>query len=326
MRTYIIWTALFMFLFAGITAITVVIPALTFQPAVAVGMRPFTAAELRGREIYQREGCYVCHSQLVRPQDAGIGPESRAEDYMSGAGPDGRPLSLPNLVGTLRTGPDLANIGGIYPDEWHVAHFRNPRALAPGSLMPSFVHLNAADMEALVAYLQSQGTRALTPSFEVVNAALPVEFRGRQNTVGYSLSAAGVGRGIFNQNCAICHGFDGRGGATTAAGRQMHFQPANFTDAKYREWTDQRWFYGVHQGKVGTRMPRWGLILSDQQMWYLVAFLRAINAGDLVPTELTPPAELSPVPVVPEGFDAPTPVIPEPPGATSPAGGKEDQR
>lgn len=325
MRVYLIWTAVFMFLFAGITTVTVVIPALTFRPAVATEVRAFSELELRGRIIYMREGCYTCHSQQVRPQDLGMGPQALAQDFVSGLGPDGRPLNLPNLVGTLRTGPDLSNIGGIYPDEWHVAHLRNPRALLPASIMPSFIHLNNADMEALIAYLQSLGTRGPTPHYDVINAKLPIEFRERQNFIGYSLIAAGVGRGIFNQTCAVCHGFDGRGGATTPAGRQMLFQPANFTDAKYRDWTDQRWFYGVHQGKAGTDMPRFGLTLSDAQIWYLVAFLKAINKGDLVPTELTPPPELSPVPVVPEGFDAPL-IVPQPPDGLRRPPGEDGQR
>lgn len=96
------------------------------------GMRPLTALELEGREIYQREGCIGCHSQMIRPLRA----ETERYGHYSLAGESA--YDHPFLWGSKRTGPDLARVGGRYSDEWHRAHLVNPRDLVPESNMPGF--------------------------------------------------------------------------------------------------------------------------------------------------------------------------------------------
>ncbi|MFN3451818.1 MAG: cytochrome-c oxidase, cbb3-type subunit II [Sphingorhabdus sp.] len=99
------------------------------------GMRPYTPLELTGRNIYMREGCYACHSQMIRPFKDEIeryGPYSLAAESM---------YDHPFQWGSKRTGPDLARVGGRYSDEWHRAHLKNPRSVVPESIMPPYAFL-----------------------------------------------------------------------------------------------------------------------------------------------------------------------------------------
>lgn len=99
------------------------------------GMRPYSPLELAGRNIYIREGCYVCHSQQVRPfrdEAERYGHYSLAAESM---------YDHPFQWGSKRTGPDLARVGQRYSDEWHVAHMANPRAVVPESVMPGYPFL-----------------------------------------------------------------------------------------------------------------------------------------------------------------------------------------
>ena len=96
------------------------------------GMRPYTPLELAGRDIYIREGCYVCHSQMIRPfrdEVERYGHYSLAAESM---------YDHPFQWGSKRTGPDLARVGGRYSDEWHVQHLKNPQSVVPESVMPQY--------------------------------------------------------------------------------------------------------------------------------------------------------------------------------------------
>ncbi len=96
------------------------------------GMRPYTPLELAGRDIYVREGCYTCHSQMIRALRDEVeryGPYSLAAESM---------YDHPFQWGSKRTGPDLARVGGKYSDEWHLAHLNDPRSVVPTSIMPSY--------------------------------------------------------------------------------------------------------------------------------------------------------------------------------------------
>ena len=102
----------------------------------APGVMPYTAAELEGRDIYIREGCYNCHSQMVRP----LLSETERYGHYSVAGES--VYDHPFQFGSKRTGPDLARVGGRYTDEWHRIHLVNPRDVVPESNMPGFPWLN----------------------------------------------------------------------------------------------------------------------------------------------------------------------------------------
>ncbi len=104
------------------------------------GMRPYSPLELVGRNIYVREGCYGCHSQMIRPfrdEVERYGHYSLAAESM---------YDHPFQWGSKRTGPDLARIGGKYSDDWHVAHLINPRAVVPTSIMPRYAYLARTDL------------------------------------------------------------------------------------------------------------------------------------------------------------------------------------
>lgn len=106
------------------------------------GMRPYTPLEQAGRDIYVREGCYVCHSQMIRPfrdEVERYGHYSLAAESM---------YDHPFQWGSKRTGPDLARVGGRYSDEWHVQHLKDPRSVVPESVMPSYAFLADTDLQA----------------------------------------------------------------------------------------------------------------------------------------------------------------------------------
>ena len=96
------------------------------------GLKPYTALQLEGRDIYIREGCYLCHSQMIRPFRA----ETERYGHYSVAGEF--VYDHPFQWGSKRTGPDLARVGGRYSDDWHRVHLTNPRDVVPESNMPSF--------------------------------------------------------------------------------------------------------------------------------------------------------------------------------------------
>lgn len=102
----------------------------TTQPVE--GLKPLTALEVEGRDVYIREGCNVCHSQMIRPFRA----ETERYGHYSVAGES--VYDHPFLWGSKRTGPDLARVGGRYSDDWHRAHLYNPRDVVPESKMPSY--------------------------------------------------------------------------------------------------------------------------------------------------------------------------------------------
>ncbi len=263
---------MFLLLLTGVLTLTIIIPSATFNPEPTPGLRPYTAIEGRGRAIFQRENCYVCHSQFVRYQDEGMGPSAQAGDFA---------YDRVNLLGTLRNGPDLSYEGGLYPDEWHTGHLKSPRSYLPGSYMPSYSYLSDSDLRDLVAYIQSLGTRN-TRAWEVKDVNIPEKYRNLKSPFPGSANAAAAGRGIFNQNCAVCHGFEGR--ADVPLARVFYPKPAaNFHLPRYKDFTDGHWFNKIMRGVPGTRMPRWDQTLNDEQAWYVAEYLKSLAADqDLV--------------------------------------------
>ncbi len=125
-------------------------------PKIA-SVKPYTPLELEGRDIYVREGCYTCHSQMVRPfrsETERYGEYSKSGEYV---------YDRPFQWGSKRTGPDLHRVGGKYPDSWHYNHMMDPTSMAPGSIMPTYGHLFKNDLNttytpAKIKTLQTLGT------------------------------------------------------------------------------------------------------------------------------------------------------------------------
>jgi cytochrome c oxidase cbb3-type subunit 2 len=127
---------------SAIGGIVEIAPLFTIHQTVeeAPDMRVYTPLELAGRNIYIREGCYACHSQMIRTLRDEVeryGPYSLAVESR---------YDHPMLWGSKRTGPDLARVGGKYSDEWHVAHLNNPRAVMPESIMPGYAWLSRTSL------------------------------------------------------------------------------------------------------------------------------------------------------------------------------------
>jgi cytochrome c oxidase cbb3-type subunit II len=131
------------------------------------GMRPYTPLELVGRAIYVREGCYTCHSQMVRPLRDEVeryGHYSLAAESM---------YDHPFQWGSKRTGPDLARVGAKYSDEWHVTHLKDPRAIVPQSVMPGYPFLADTELEPqkIATHLRANRTVGVPYSDDQVVAA-----------------------------------------------------------------------------------------------------------------------------------------------------------
>lgn len=106
------------------------------------GMRPYSPLELAGRNIFIREGCYLCHSQMIRPM------RDEIERYGHFSLAAESQYDHPFQWGSKRTGPDLARVGGKYSDDWHVAHLTDPRSVVPASVMPPYAFLKDAPLKA----------------------------------------------------------------------------------------------------------------------------------------------------------------------------------
>ena len=145
--------ALFMVIAVSIGGLVQIVP-LFFQDMVnepVEGLKPYTALQLEGRDIYIREGCVQCHSQMIRPFRA----ETERYGHYSVAGES--VYEHPFLWGSKRTGPDLARVGGRYSDDWHRAHLYNPRNVVPESKMPAYPWLveNKLDGKDTVAKIEA---------------------------------------------------------------------------------------------------------------------------------------------------------------------------
>lgn len=256
---------------------TVLLPMVLFNPKDSQHGNDYTKIDKkianaeRGRQIYVREGCFYCHTQFTRLQDRGYGPLVKAGDFV---------WETPHQLGTARTGPDLTNEGNRMASEWQKTHLINPRAVKPGSIMPSFSYLSARDMNDLVAYLQALGNRREVKNF----VEAPEEYRtttelgralaNRKSVDTNSSAAANAGRGIYTQNCAVCHGLEGYGNGPNAL--SIEKKPPNFSRPYYKQYSDEMWFYRTSEGVVGTRMPRWAEVLTEEQRWYVVAYLKTL--------------------------------------------------
>jgi cytochrome c oxidase cbb3-type subunit I/II len=168
-------------LLAGLTTVVIsiggiveIVPMYTVKQAPTVDIAPYTPLQVAGRDIYVREGCYNCHSQMIRPMRAETvryGPWTRAEEYT---------WDRPFQLGSRRIGPDLQRVGGKYPDAWHYEHLRDPRSTSPGSIMPSYSWLledtvDPADIQASIGALATLGTPYPDTSEAWVTASMAEE-------------------------------------------------------------------------------------------------------------------------------------------------------
>ena len=154
----------------AIGGIVEIVPLFTIETTVehVKGVRPYSPLELMGRDIYVREGCYLCHSQMIRALRDEVeryGHYSLAAESM---------YDHPFQWGSKRIGPDLARVGGKYTDAWHVAHLTDPRSVSPQSIMPSYAFLMTTplDTREVVANIKANRDVGVPYTDDMVNNAM----------------------------------------------------------------------------------------------------------------------------------------------------------
>jgi cytochrome c oxidase cbb3-type subunit II len=265
---------------AAVVFVAVVLPYATRSERPSDIVRPRTADEKKGRAIYIANGCVYCHTQSIRTIDWGLGAEriAQAGDYVR---------DCPILLGSARQGPDLSQEGGEHPDDWHMAHFTNPRLTRPLSIMPAFAALGVEKIKLLTAYVQSLGEKMAdrrvarqknwkkkaTAAFEAgpdanvawINKHVPQGWRDLPDP--YPTSDAGLARGqkIFQDNCMGCHSpvGDGMGPAQPF----IYPPPFNFTLLNGREVSGGILYYQIMNGITGTAMPYFKRELESEKIW-----------------------------------------------------------
>jgi cytochrome c oxidase cbb3-type subunit 2 len=260
-------------------------------------LRPYTALQLAGRDIYQRDGCVNCHTQTVRPLRTEVmryGDFSKAGEFA---------YDRPFLWGSKRTGPDLAREGGKRPDAWHQAHFENPQAVVPRSNMPAYgwmkankldpvavkAHMEAlgmpftaqqiaelatrTEMDALVAYTQQLGHAVAKKSAAGgLDLAATNPFRDSPQSIA-------AGAVLFAANCSVCHGDEGHGGIGPS------FVSGDFLGQK-GYGTDGEYFAMISAGSEAKKvigrpgspdggMEAFGGQIPPDGIWQLVSFIHA---------------------------------------------------
>jgi cytochrome c oxidase cbb3-type subunit II len=242
--------------------------------------RTRSSAEVSGRALYIANGCVYCHSQSIRTIDWDLGAEriAQAGDYLA---------DQPILLGSERTGPDLSQEGGEHPNDWHRAHFTNPRHTRPLSIMPPFEFLGREKVGLLITYAQSLGLKEADRRMERQNywkaQALKAYESGPEENVAwlhsqvpegwrkipnpYPTTEAGLARGhkFYQDFCLGCHSpiGDGMGPAQP----HLYPPPLNFTILKGRGISGGILYYQIMNGVTGTAMPYFKRELESEKIW-----------------------------------------------------------
>lgn len=272
--------------FGTLLILTTIVFMVVYMPYVTRDDKPSeifrsrSAEEAAGRDIYIANGCVYCHSQSIRSIDWGLGAERIAQsgDYVG---------DRPILLGSQRTGPDLSQEGGEHPDDWHMAHFINPRYTRPNSIMPPFEFLGMRDIKTLMRYVQGLGLKQADRRMERqrhwkkeadkayeegpeanvkwLHVNVPTGWRNVPNP--YPTTEAGLARGhkIYQDNCIGCHGpiGDGMGPAQP----WIYPPPLNFTILKERGISGGILYYQIMNGITGTAMPYFKRELESEKIW-----------------------------------------------------------
>jgi len=247
------------------------------------GVTPYTAIQQEGRDIYIREGCNNCHSQTVRPLVSDVlryGEYSKSGEFV---------YDRPFLWGSKRTGPDLARVGGKYPDAWHYKHMESPRSMVPKTNMPDYGWLaenkldpqmiqrkmdtlgfpytvddinNLTDkneMDAIVAYMQKLGSDipwrdAVEP--EIVGELINPYADADQATI------SGWGS-LFMENCAACHG--------------EHMEGIIGPELVGEDYDDEILFTIIYTGITDGGMPSFASLGTDK-IWKITSYIRNFKA------------------------------------------------
>lgn len=311
-----------MLAFATVVFMVVYLPTTTFEPEPSPNWRPLSAEEQKGRQVFLNNGCIYCHSGFTRPQDVladqyYVYPRaSEPGDFTGG--------DTPNLFGTIRTGPDLSQAGGFHPDDWHYAHYNNPRYTTPISIMPRFSFLKEEEVRALIAFTQAQGGKLADPRHQhqrnmkalgMASAQVQAKGENGDRSDGYP-SASAIknlmlidrgywfadnplpvtaqnllrGRQIYQERCQGCHGSQGDGNGPAAFYLRMPPAAFNVADdqAHGSDTSPGAYYWRILRGIPGTAMENFGTRLSVDDIWKVTLFLKTIPNGGLTAEVPTP--------------------------------------
>ncbi|MBT0653957.1 cbb3-type cytochrome c oxidase subunit II [Geomobilimonas luticola] len=242
------------------------------------GVKPYTPLQLEGRDIYIREGCNNCHTQTVRPLLADVeryGEYSKVGEFVH---------DQPFLWGSRRTGPDLARIGGKYPNAWHYRHMEDPQSMVPRSNMPKYAFLKKqldsrltekkmkalgfpythadlaalqgkTEMDAMVAYMQKLGNDI--PWRKASQVTVTGDMK---NPYQDDKTVIQEGKALYDKECAQCHGADLKGGVGPA------LADIDKPDAEV--------FKSIYAGIESGGMPAYGESLGKDRVWKLTTFIK----------------------------------------------------
>jgi cytochrome c oxidase cbb3-type subunit 2 len=272
-------------------------------------LKPITALQLAGRDVYQREGCVGCHTQVVRPlpsEVARYGEFSKAGEFA---------YEHPFLWGSKRTGPDLAREGGLRPDKWQYDHLANPQAFFPKSNMPSYAFLKGRMLDADEVTSHLAGLALMHPELKPDPAQVKAELAGKDEAdamvaylqqLGHAVQRRKVGtvdlgqvnpfandkaakrkgHKLFLENCAVCHGDEGHGQEGVAPDLlDDRFLEADgdLPDAAYFALIEGGSDAKAALGRPGLKdggMTAFGGQLSKDDIWSVIAWLRAKKAHE----------------------------------------------
>jgi cbb3-type cytochrome oxidase cytochrome c subunit len=263
---------------------SVILPTVTIPDKRSELWRAPTRREQRGRALFIANGCTGCHTQYIRSQDWDPGAERIAQpgDYF---------MQAPHLLGSERTGPDLSQAGGQHPDDWHIAHFINPRYTRPRSLMPRFEYVGKREIQDLTAYIQSLGGKqadgrvarqdrwkrlavaayrsGTDANISWLHSHVPDVWRYMPNPYPPSAAALARGEKVYQDFCIGCHGPVGDG--DTPAAQHIIPPPLNFTFLK-RNLAQGKYiggilYYQIMNGITGTAMPYFKYDLESAKIW-----------------------------------------------------------
>jgi len=298
------------------TIVTALVPLFipSTQPIKAY-VKPYTAVELEGRDIYIREGCNNCHTQTVRPirtEVARYGDYSKPEEFA---------YDRPFLWGSKRTGPDLARIGGKYPDAWHYQHLYNPRSMFAKSNMPSYAWLATRPLDTSLSYKKTkvlgygyteeqvrqqieQYRKKVTspdyPAKKIRDKVTPPELRNRLTEMDALIAyLQKIGRDYKESHKRLIiakrikktkNPYEGNPDAIKR-GKEIFLSKCSACHGENAkggigpDLTDNKWKYGgsdkeiymsIANGRPGG-MPPWGTTLSDDDIWKVIAYLRSLR-------------------------------------------------
>jgi len=251
----------------SMVAVVVFLPYAIFKPTATISTNQYTALEKEGLEVFKSNGCMYCHSQFTRPNDHSTSKPSRAGEYV---------YDQPHQLGTLRTGPDLANIGFKRGDRWEMDHLKDPRKFTPNSIMPNFSYLTEHQLKAVTAYLNRMGNKQNAST----DLMVPAEYARQNQPHQLDVKTWDAGRKIYTQRCLTCHGCAGKGDGPYA--NMNNARPADLRQQRFRNLEPSFDLWRISEGVPGTVMPQWEQTLTKNEIWLVTAYIQGAFM-DMVP-------------------------------------------